>query len=69
MERWRVLKGAASEAIVAHKGTISHQHGVGADHLPYLEAEKGVLGMQVLEAARKSLDPDGLLNPGKLLPA
>jgi len=69
MERWRQLKGAASQAIVAHHGTISHQHGVGIDHLPYLEAEKGALGMQVLEAARKSLDPDGILNPGKLLPA
>ena len=68
LARWRILKAAACEAIVAHGGTISHQHGVGVDHLPYLQAEKGVLGMQVLEAARHSLDPEALLNPGKLLP-
>jgi alkyldihydroxyacetonephosphate synthase len=63
-----VLKTAASRAIVAGGGTISHQHGVGTDHLPYLAAEKGALGLDVLEAVRRTLDPDGLLNPGVLLP-
>lgn len=65
--RWRTLKAAASRAIVAHGGTISHQHGVGVDHAPYLAAEKGEAGMRLLEAARRALDPEGLLNPGKLL--
>jgi alkyldihydroxyacetonephosphate synthase len=68
LRRWRVLKTAASRAIVAGGGTISHQHGVGTDHLPYLAAEKGELGLDVLEAVRRTLDPDGLLNPGVLLP-
>ena len=45
LRRWQALKDAASQAIVAHGGTISHQHGVGTDHLPYLAAEKGALGM------------------------
>ena len=37
-------------AIVAHGGTISHQHGVGVDHAPYLEAEKGPLGLDLIRA-------------------
>jgi alkyldihydroxyacetonephosphate synthase len=66
--RWQLMKTAASQAIVAHKGTISHQHGVGTDHAPYLTAEKGELGMDWLAAMVETADPDGLLNPGKLLP-
>lgn len=67
LRRWQVLKGTASRVIVEHGGTISHQHGVGLDHAPYLAAEKGELGMRLLEAARRTLDPQGVLNPGKLL--
>jgi alkyldihydroxyacetonephosphate synthase len=67
LERWQRLKETASQIIVADGGTISHQHGVGTDHLPYLAAEKGELGMEVLEAARRVFDPRGVMNPGKLL--
>ena len=67
LERWRRLKRAASEAIVAGGGTISHQHGVGRDHLPYLEAEKGALGMAVLADVAHRFDPDGIMNPGVLV--
>jgi alkyldihydroxyacetonephosphate synthase len=67
LHRWQKLKAAASETIVAHGGTISHQHGVGTDHAPYLAVEKGEVGMSMLEAVRRRLDPQGLLNPGKLL--
>ncbi|HBV95509.1 MAG: FAD-linked oxidase [Peptococcaceae bacterium BICA1-7] len=66
LRRWRVLKGAASEAIVRSKGTISHQHGVGEDHLPYLKAEKGDLGMKIIGGLCSALDPGGMMNPGKL---
>jgi alkyldihydroxyacetonephosphate synthase len=67
LEHWMNMKAAASEAIISHGGTISHQHGVGVDHAQYLEAEKGSLGMKALEAARRAFDPEALLNPGKLL--
>jgi alkyldihydroxyacetonephosphate synthase len=66
--RWRRLKEAASRAIVAGGATISHQHGVGADHAPWLAAEKGTLGMTALEAVAGRFDPDGRMNPGRLLP-
>ncbi len=67
LARWRRLKVAASEAIVARGGTISHQHGVGTDHVPYLEAEKGRLGLAALDDVARRLDPDGRMNPGVLL--
>jgi alkyldihydroxyacetonephosphate synthase len=68
LRRWQVLKAAASQAIVAHGATISHQHGVGTDHLAYLAAEKGPLGLAVLGDLCKRFDPDGIMNPGKLIP-
>jgi alkyldihydroxyacetonephosphate synthase len=67
LDRWRRLKAAASDAIVEHGGTISHQHGIGRDHRPWLTAEKGELGLAVLGDVARRLDPDGLLNPGVLL--
>ena len=67
LRRWRALKTAASEAILSLAGTISHQHGVGTDHAPYLAAEKGALGMGALEAVAAHFDPQGMMNPGKLL--
>jgi alkyldihydroxyacetonephosphate synthase len=66
LARWRDMKHEASLALQKYGGTISHQHGVGADHAPYLAAEKGPLGMDALRAVMKSFDPDGLMNPGKL---
>jgi alkyldihydroxyacetonephosphate synthase len=63
---WRSVKAAASEMIRSAGGTISHQHGVGQDHRHYLLDEKGKLGLQMLRSLANTLDPDGLLNPGKL---
>jgi alkyldihydroxyacetonephosphate synthase len=67
LDRWRRLKRAASETIVRHGATISHQHGVGRDHVPYLAREKGALGLEVLTAALRRLDPTGILARGVLL--
>ncbi len=67
LRRWQVLKSAASRIIVQRQGTITHQHGIGRDHASYLGSEKGAVGMQALQALSHLLDPQGLLNPGKLL--
>jgi alkyldihydroxyacetonephosphate synthase len=67
LERWRDMKHDASLTLQKYGGTISHQHGVGTDHLPYLPAEKGTLGMDALRAVCRSFDPDGMMNPGKLV--
>jgi alkyldihydroxyacetonephosphate synthase len=68
LERWQTLKQAASRAIVEAGGTISHHHGIGKDHLPYLEAEKGPIGIKTLQQVFNYLDPERQMNPGKLLP-
>jgi len=67
LARWRRLKTAASEAIIAHGGTISHQHGIGIDHAAYLANEKSAPGMAALRALLAAFDPAGMMNPGKLL--
>ncbi|WP_420643559.1 FAD-binding oxidoreductase [Candidatus Leptofilum sp.] len=67
LARWTAMKTAASQAIVRHGGTISHQHGVGKDHRPYLEAEKGSLGIATLETIARQYDPAGVMNPGVLV--
>jgi alkyldihydroxyacetonephosphate synthase len=68
IEQWRTAKKAASDAIVANGGTITHHHAVGADHRPWMGDEVGDLGVQVLRAVKATLDPAGILNPGKLIP-
>ncbi|HOZ46977.1 MAG TPA: FAD-binding oxidoreductase [Candidatus Hydrogenedentes bacterium] len=67
VDQWLAVKRAASDAIVSAGGTISHHHGVGTDHLPWLAPEKGPVGMTALRAIKRQLDPAGILNPGKLL--
>lgn len=67
LTRWRRMKTAACEAIVAGGGTISHQHGVGRDHAAWLAAEKGERGMAALAALTQHFDPQARLNPGCLL--
>ncbi|MDQ0277813.1 alkyldihydroxyacetonephosphate synthase [Arthrobacter silviterrae] len=63
------VKAAASNAIVAAGATITHHHAVGLDHAPYLRAEIGDLGVQVLRSIKDTLDPEGIMNPGKLIPS
>ena len=67
--RWQSLKAAVSEAIVREGGTISHQHGVGKDHAPYLGAEKGAAGLRLIDGLIREADPSGLLDSGNLRPA
>lgn len=67
LRRWKRFKTAASKAIVNHSGTISHQHGVGIDHAPYLEDEKGRLGIAAIRTMCAKFDPHGMMNPGKLV--
>jgi alkyldihydroxyacetonephosphate synthase len=69
LDQWRAAKIAASDAIVAGGGTITHHHAIGRDHAPWMRAEVGDLGLELLRAAKERLDPDGIMNPGKLIPA
>ena len=69
LEQWHAAKAAAGDAIAAVGATITHHHGVGRDHAPWLEGEVGGLGLTLLRSAKSTLDPTGIMNPGKLLDA
>jgi alkyldihydroxyacetonephosphate synthase len=68
IEQWRKAKTAASDAMMRTGATITHHHAVGADHRPWMRDEIGELGAAVLQAVKATLDPTGILNPGKLIP-
>jgi alkyldihydroxyacetonephosphate synthase len=68
IEQWRKAKTAASDAMMRTGATITHHHAVGADHRPWMRDEVGDLGVAVLRAVKATLDPTGILNPGKLIP-
>jgi alkyldihydroxyacetonephosphate synthase len=66
--QWSAAKAAVMDALAESGATLTHHHAVGADHAPWLAAEDGALGVEVLRAVKRQLDPAGVLNPGKLLP-
>ena len=68
IQQWLGAKRAATDALLAAGGTLTHHHAVGADHRPWLEREIGALGVEVLRAVKTRLDPKGICNPGVLLP-
>ena len=68
IQQWLLAKRAATDALVAAGGTLTHHHAVGADHRPWLEREIGPLGVAVLRAVKQRLDPANICNPGVLLP-
>jgi len=65
--QWQAVKQATTEAILAAGGTLTHHHGIGRDHAPWLEEEVGQVGVKVLRTLKQTLDPTGIMNPGILL--
>jgi alkyldihydroxyacetonephosphate synthase len=65
--RWSEVKAAASEAIADAGGTITHHHAVGRMHRPQYDGQRPPLFADALRAAKRAVDPDGLLNPGVLI--
>jgi len=67
IEQWEGLKVAVTDAFVAAGGALSHHHGIGEDHAPYLKRVIGEDGVVVLRALKRELDPEGIMNPGTLV--
>jgi alkyldihydroxyacetonephosphate synthase len=67
VEQWDEIKAAASEAIIACGGTITHHHAVGRDHRPWYDRQRPDAFAAALSAAKAELDPRGTLNPGILI--
>ena len=68
LAQWDAVKTRVNDAILAGGGTISHHHGIGRDHAPWLAQEIGDGGMRILRALKTELDPAGVMNPGALIP-
>jgi alkyldihydroxyacetonephosphate synthase len=66
LEQWAEIKAAASDALIAAGGTITHHHAVGRYHRPWYDLERPPLFAEALRAARGVLDPQGIMNPGVL---
>jgi alkyldihydroxyacetonephosphate synthase len=58
---------AAMKATLKNNGSISHHHGIGFWRIQYLEQELGVSGVRLLKSIKSALDPQGILNRGKLV--
>lgn len=67
VRQWDEIKAACSEAVITHGGTITHHHSVGRAHRPWYDRQRPRLFAQALGAAKATLDPAGILNPGVLL--
>jgi alkyldihydroxyacetonephosphate synthase len=67
LDQWRAIKRAITDAIVDAGGTVSHHHGIGTDHAPWLAREKGALGVEAIKSLKQTFDPGGIMNPGKLV--
>jgi alkyldihydroxyacetonephosphate synthase len=64
LPQWAEIKSAVSEVIIREGGTITHHHAVGRDHRPWHEQQRPPLFGMALRAAKRALDPGGVLNPG-----
>lgn len=67
--QWRVFKEVACAAIVAEGATLTHHHGIGSDHQPWLKHEVGLLGTELLASIKRTCDPARIMNPGKVIVA
>ena len=66
--QWDEVKVAASDALHAAGGTITHHHAVGRDHRPWYDRQRPDAFARALTAVKRELDPTKVLNPGVLLP-
>jgi alkyldihydroxyacetonephosphate synthase len=67
LEQWDDVKAAASEAVIAGGGTITHHHAVGRDHRPWYDRQRPEPFAEALRSAKAAVDPAGILNPGVLI--
>jgi alkyldihydroxyacetonephosphate synthase len=69
IEQWDEIKAAVSDKLIALGGTITHHHAVGRYHRPWYDRQRPDGFARVLKAAKRALDPRGILNPGVLIDA
>jgi alkyldihydroxyacetonephosphate synthase len=68
-QQWDDIKRALSDVLNKHRASITHHHAVGRDHRPWYDQQRPDPFAAVLGAAKRTLDPAGILNPGVLIDA
>jgi alkyldihydroxyacetonephosphate synthase len=68
LEHYYEYKRLITDTIIGLGGTLSHHHAVGIEHRPWVAQELSPAGLVALRALKTALDPQHVLNPGKLLP-
>ena len=69
IEQYLYVKKAAEDAFMKNGGTLSHHHAVGTEHLPWVEEDLSPTGLKAVKALKDGLDPNGIMNPGKIIPS
>lgn len=68
LEQYYGYKKLVTDTFMQNGATLTHHHAVGYEHRPWMEQEIGATGIETLRALKDKLDPNGILNPGKLIP-
>ena len=69
IEQYLYVKKAAEDAFMKNGGTLSHHHAVGTEHLPWVEEDLSPTGLKAVKALKAGLDPNDIMNPGKIIPS
>ncbi len=64
----RVLE-TVEDVVAEMGGSFSAEHGVGLSKLPSMARRKNPVALEVMRAVKSALDPEGRMNPGKVIPA
>ncbi|MBT3466664.1 MAG: FAD-binding protein, partial [Rhodobacteraceae bacterium] len=67
MARAAVFVSWLNDLAISMDGTCTGEHGIGQGKMPYLERELGAATVDAMIAIKMALDPDGIMNPGKIV--
>lgn len=67
--QYQKVKNAAQNSFIQNGGTLSHHHAVGYEHLPWIQDEISETGVKAIQGLKLILDPNGIMNPGKIIPS
>jgi D-lactate dehydrogenase (cytochrome) len=67
LKRWHEVNAVVFEVVLRHGGSISAEHGVGIMKRDLLPEVKDKVAIDLMRTLKKTLDPNGILNPGKVL--
>jgi alkyldihydroxyacetonephosphate synthase len=67
LAQYDIVKGAIQQAFVDNGGTLSHHHGVGVEHAPWMEQDISAAGVHFIDGLFSAVDPGRNFNPGKVV--